>query len=226
MGTNETPTIGRIILDPALYGTPVTALPAHSTDDLDLTALPERLDDTTLERVKAIARSPLPPEAASTERHFNQCLRVMLAVLPKRGADELTGELFVAAYQRKLSQYSDAAISFLADKAMERCQWFPTIHECLEILTDYRRHDDAVRRRHEASQVAAKEGEYRRKEEWERDAEQRRWNANHNHFGLTQEDVEKMDPAMIRIGLGCKALRKDDDGVVRPWFRKDGEPEF
>lgn len=219
-------TIGQIMLDPAMYGTPVTASPERSTDDLDLTTLPERLDDETLDRVKAIARSPLPPEPAATERHFTQCLRIMLAVLPKRSADDVTGELFVAAYQRKLGHYSEPAISFLADKAMERCQWFPTIHECIEILTGYRRSDAAVRRVMEARRIKYEEEQAREKERSAAIAEQREWAREHGHFGLTQEDVDAMSQSMINIGLGCKALREDESGKVRPWFRKPGESEW
>lgn len=211
-------TIGQIMLDPARYGTTATASPEPSTDDLDLTILPERLDDVTLERVKAIARSPLPPEAPATERHFNQCLRVMLAVLPKRSADEVTGELFVAAYQRKLGQYSDTAISFLADKAMERCQWFPTIHECLEILADYRRNDAAVQRMRDASRL-------KYEEERARENEDREWRkiGRENSWHIPQDVIDKLSPEMIRIGIGCKSLMYNADGRVVNWQPEDGE---
>lgn len=67
----------------------------------------------------------------------------MLAVLPRQQADDVAGELFVRAYQRQLGHYSNEAISFLANKATERCKWFPTIAECLDILKDWHRDDQA-----------------------------------------------------------------------------------
>lgn len=195
--------------------TPETVLPALLTDDLDLTRLPERLDNDTLDRVKALAQSRLPEPIPCGERHFTQCLRVMLAVLPKRQADELSGELFVAAYQRKLGHYSDAAISFLADKAMERCQWFPTIHECLEILEDYRRYDEHVERRALAASI-------QRKEEGARLWEEREFREITNDRGrpgrddITMDDIAKLPPHLIQFGLNARALVQDENGNVKP----------
>ena len=147
----------------------------------------------------------------------------MLAVLPKRSADEVSGELFVAAYHRKLADRSNDAISFLADKAMERCQWFPTIAECLEILGDFRRSDDAIHRhlerRRRASEIASRERKAR-------DDDASRVYALNNHT-LTQEEVDAMPDFLVELGLSCKSLRRDDDGKVCPWFLKPGEePEF
>lgn len=146
----------------------------------------------------------------------------MLAVLPKRSLDEVSGELFVAAYQKKLGQYSDAAISFLADKAMERCQWFPTIAECVEILAEYRRSDEHTERRNLASRIASYEMNARRDDE-------RSWGKINTWSAppLTQADVDQMSPAMKRLGLASKALVKNDDGTISPWRPDpDAEPIF
>lgn len=193
-----------------------------STDNLDLASLPERLDDETLARVQDIARSPLPPPEPAKPRHFNQCLRVMLAVLPKRSLDEVSGELFVAAYQKKLGHYSDAAISFLADRAMERCQWFPTIAECVEIISDFRRNDEHTERKALAQRIASYEQNARRDDEraW---GKINQWSAPE----LTQADVDKMSEEMKRLGLSSKALVRNGDGTISPWKPDpNAEPTF
>jgi hypothetical protein len=198
------------------------ALPALSTDDLDLTTLPARLDDETLERVKALAQSRLPESIPCSERHFTQCLRVLLAVMPKRQSDELSGELFVAAYQRKLGHYPEAAISYLADKAMEKCQWFPTIAECLEILSDWRRHDSHVERRALAQRIQRIEEDERRNEE----RQFRLITEDRGRFmqpDITPEDIANLSPNLIEYGLRVGALRRDEGGKVIPRRSKPSE---
>lgn len=128
----------------------------------------------------------------------------MLAVLPKRSQDELSGELFVAAYQRKLGDRSNAAISFLADKAMERCQWFPTIAECLEILGEYRRTDEVVTKWVDVRHIVSRE-------ESTRNLEARRFN-NNRVKELTQSDVDAMPGYLKRIGVASGALEINSDG--------------
>lgn len=169
----------------------------------------------TLARVQDIARSPLPPPVPAKPRHFNQCLRVMLAVLPKRSLDEVSGELFVAAYQRKLGHYSDAAISFLADRAMSKCQWFPTIHECIEILSEFRRNDEHTERKYLANRIASAEQSARQADKWA-------W-GKVDQNQLSQADVDQMSDQMKRIGLKCHALMETDDGRIVPWQPKPGD---
>lgn len=144
----------RTIRDPS---TGETVLLKPSTDDLDLTTLPARLDDATLARVEAIARSPLPELPPCDSRHLGQALRMMLAVLPRRHADELSGELFVAAYERQLGGFSNQAITFLCDEAIRTRKWFPTVAECIEIMDDWRRDDAETQRRATASSLAYRE---------------------------------------------------------------------
>lgn len=186
-----------------------TELRQPSTDDLDLANLPDRLDDAMLARVQDIASSPLPPEQPCDERHFNQCLRVMLSVLPKRAQDDVSGELFVGAYQRKLGKFSNAAISFLADKALERCRWFPTIAECYEILGDYRRSDDVVLRKIEAGRIAMAEDRARL-------GDRRRWQEVRHTEEWTEELIASLSPPLVNIGLACGALTRDENGKVIP----------
>src|SRR5690606_12106033 len=100
----ETEMDGRKIGDCIPNVTIVTESPKLSTADLDLTALPARLDEETLEAVRSIANSPLPPLPPCDNQYFSQCLRMMLAVLPRRQADDIAGELFVAAYEQALGR--------------------------------------------------------------------------------------------------------------------------
>lgn len=188
-----------------------------STDSLDLASLPERLDDATMARVQDIANSPLPPLEPTSQRHFNQTLRVMLAVLPKRSSDDVSGELFVAAYQRKLGHYCENAISFMADKALERCQWFPTIAECIEILGEWRRNDDAVQRRDDATRAANRERHARQREK-DKLQEARQ-------FCLTQADVDKLPDYLRGLGVSCGALIENADGTFSPRWPKADESE-
>lgn len=154
--------------------------PEHSTDDLDLTTLPERLDDALLARVQNIANSPLPPPIPCSETHLSKVLRVMLSVLPRRNADDVSGELFVGAYQRKLGHLPDDAISFIADRAMEQCRWFPTIAECLELLVGWYRSDAHARRKQLAAKLAGAERLARQRARFEPKAEP--WNPSRDEL--------------------------------------------
>lgn len=186
-------------------GTTGMGSPSPSTDNLDLTTLPERLDDETLARVTAIAEAPLPPLPTCDSQVFAQSLRMMLAVLPKRQSDEVSGELFVVAYQRALSGYPKAAIRHLCDKAIETCRWFPTVAECLEILSTWRRTDEAVLRRAKAERLARNERAARSSIPW----------TATSAFRVNQSDIDTMAPQMIELGLSCGALVKVD-GKVQP----------
>jgi hypothetical protein len=183
--------------------------PEHSTDDLDLTTLPERLDDTTLARVKAIASSPLPPPIPCSDPHLSKCLRIMLSVLPRRNADDVSGELFVAAYQRKLGHLPDAAVSYITDKAMEQCRWFPTIAECLELLSGWRRKDVYTERQIQARLRVRAEREAR-------EADERAFERRDRSADLTQEQVDNMPPHVLRLGVACGAIIRSEDGSHTP----------
>lgn len=181
-------------------------LHAPSTDDLDLMCLPERLDDMTWQRVTAIGRSRLPDLPQCDRGLFSQALRTMLAVLPRRGADDLSGELFVAAYERALSGRPADQITFLRDQSIIRCKWFPTVAECLEIMDDWRRDDEAVRRKAMANNLT-------RKERRAREDELYQWDRKHGNL-MTQADVDKLPPPLVNIGIKAGWLQQDESGQV------------
>lgn len=196
-----------------------TGLPQPSTDDLDLTTLPERLDDAMLARVQDIATLPLPAPTPCDERHLNQCLRVMLAVLPRQAANELSGELFVAAYAKKLGHLPKDAVSFVADKAMERCRWFPTIAECLDYAAEWTRDDEHTRRKSQAARLALSERNAR-----DRDYNRVRGNAWRD-AKMSQAEIDKMPPQLIELGLSCRTLRRNAEGKVVEWFDDPSDAE-
>ena len=132
----------------------------------------------------------------------------MLAALPKRSQDDVSGELLVAAYQRKLGHLSAAQLSYIADKALGECKWFPTIAECLEMLEGYRRNDDMVQRQALAAKIYNREIE-------SYNNDRRTWENARAHF-MTQEQVDAMTDQVKRIGVACGALIQGDDGVIRP----------
>jgi hypothetical protein len=203
---NEQSNLERLVRDPS---TGEMAWLKPSIDTLDLATLPDRLDDETLARVENIARSPLPALPACDGRHLAQALRMMLAVLPRRQADDLSGELFVAAYERQLGGFPNEAISYLCDQAIKVCKWFPTVSECLETLADWRRNDDAVHRQRQAEIRAQRERNLRMNAEME----SRRLPPPPP---LSQADVDAMPEKLVKIGLSCGALVHDNDGNVRP----------
>ena len=181
-----------------------TVLSLHSTADLN--NLPERLTDQQLAMVEAIGEAPLPTLPPCDDRHFNKCLRLMLAVLPKQKTDELGGELFVEAYRRQLGKYPNEAMSYLTDRVTATCKWFPTIAECLEILGGWKRRDDAVIRKAKARNIVMREFDARRSDEIEKMKSE----------PLTQEQVDGLPGSLRIIGLRLGYLERGKDGKIRP----------
>lgn len=182
-------------------------LPPLSTVELSLADLPDRLDDTMLAAVETIARSPLPRLPSCDERHFAQCLRMMLAVLPRQQTDDVGGELFVECYRRQLAEWPDEAISFLASRATAECRWFPTIAECREVLHHWRRSDAATTRREHAAALAGRERNLRYAE---------RLPPAEPSPPLTQAMCDGMPLPLRRLGLTAGYLVENEDGSVSP----------
>ena len=102
-----------------------------------LSALPQRLDDQTMEALARFSASPIAAPEPSDREHFAQCLRYMRASLPRRDADDLAADLMVTAYRRMLGHLSREASNFVSEQALARCDWFPTIAECLRIAAEW-----------------------------------------------------------------------------------------
>lgn len=129
----------------------------------------------------------------------------MLAVLPKQNTDEVGGELFVEAYSRHLAGYPNEAISYLASEATGTRKWFPTIAECIEILSHWHRNDEAVHRRHRAKSLAYRERDARRVDDVPEPLPPMR-----------QEQVDTLPESLRTMGLKLGYLERDNDGNVKP----------
>jgi len=99
----------------------------------------------TLEQCAQIVAAGVPALPKPNPEYLAKCLATLLAALPRRSSDEVSGELLFAAYRRKLSDLPDAQITFMTDRALERCEWFPTIAELLTIAGEWKRSDRAMR---------------------------------------------------------------------------------
>jgi hypothetical protein len=140
-------------------------LTQHSRQDAltALRGLPDRLDDTALAMVEQIATAPCPALPRATPEHFAACLR-SLSILPRRADDDSTGEQRVKIYARLLGEYPADAISYMTRTALQRCRWFPTVAECIEIMNAWRRDDAASVARVMARNMATHEHEQRYRE--------------------------------------------------------------
>jgi len=187
----------------------VTELPTRSTVKLDLANPPERLNDEQLAEAERIAREPLPDLPPVDAKFLAQCLRMMLAVLPRQNADDIAGELFVAAYKAHLGGYPREVIEYLTHRATGECKWFPTIAECREKLADWRRDDDALHRRNRAQSLVNRENRLRALDNYtpQKPPALRE---------ITQDEVDRMSETMIELGLSCGAIRRTEDGRFVP----------
>lgn len=178
-------------------------LPRLSTGDLDLDRMPERIDNTVLAAIANLAKEPLPNLPPCDEQTFGQSLRMMLAALPRRQSDDLSGELFVAAYERQLGDLNKSQVEFLLDESLRRCRWFPTISECLEILGEWKRSDEYVARRTKAKRLIAREMDARDREKpWPR-----------SEPPVTQSQIEQMPESLRQLGITCGALVERDGKI-------------
>lgn len=78
------------------------------------------------------------PEPASVNQ-LARHLEYLAVTLPRQGADDESGQKRTAVYTRILGSYSNDALAYMARRACETLDWFPTPRQCLEILAHYRR---------------------------------------------------------------------------------------
>ena len=202
---DEAKPFGQIIRLP----TSATVSPVRSIRSFTLAGLarlPDRLDQTTQRQLRAFYRSAPPPEQPADGQSFAECLRTMRACLPTRPADELDGQLMLAMYRRHLGTASTAALDYLAYRATRDCRWFPTIHECLELIADYRRSDEALEARGAARALVHREDRLAAGEERAADAA----------VPMTQAEVDATPEHLIGLGIACGALVRNADGTVSP----------
>jgi hypothetical protein len=103
-------------------GKPVIRQPETMEEARALKAWAESIDDR-----------PTPATPMQITKH----LTFLAATLPSRAQDDDTGKMRFAVYSSILSEFSNDALAFMARKACERLDWFPTPKQCLDILRDY-----------------------------------------------------------------------------------------
>lgn len=133
---------------PALTGATVSSGQLTTGQVLTLSEirnLPAELSEAQLAAVEATARARLPELSPCDQTAFGAIIRTMRAALPMRAMDETSGKLLVATYYRMLGNWPREAISYLAERAVAECKWFPTIAECRDILADWERTDEPKR---------------------------------------------------------------------------------
>jgi len=77
--------------------------------------------------------TPPPASASQLARH----IEYIAATLPRQSVDDEAGEKRTAVYTSLLSGFSNRALAYMARKACETLDWFPTPRQCLEILQGY-----------------------------------------------------------------------------------------
>lgn len=143
----EAKPIGEVLPAVTTGGTDLSAPVTRSLAEMDLTVLdnlPARLDDSTLSKVDAIAVAELPALTPCDDKTFAQAIR-MMGVLKRRSQDDVSGKVLLRTYQHHLGRYGREAILFLADRATEELDWFPTPNECIAILSRWQRNDHWLR---------------------------------------------------------------------------------
>jgi hypothetical protein len=176
-------------------------------------SLPARLDDAALALVEAVASAPLAPLPPCDGAYFQNCLR-SLSILPRRGDDEVTGELRVSLYQRHLRHLPRAAMTYLVDQALIRCSFFPSIRECQEIAAEWVRPEGKVRIG--AERLARREREARFDELMTRIG----------RGDIDQAEIDALPERTRMIAAERCLLLRGDDGAyrLRPDRLATGEP--
>jgi hypothetical protein len=58
-------------------------------------------------------------------------------MMPKKAADEVSGELLARGYWRTLGEkLTEKQMSDLTEIVIDRCKWFPTVAECRELMAE------------------------------------------------------------------------------------------
>lgn len=91
--------------------------------------------------MEEVASSPLPRSLPCPPGDFAERMRYLASALPRQNKDGVAGELMVAAYRRHLAEYSAEALDFLVNEAPRELDWFPTIKQCLSILSRFEARD-------------------------------------------------------------------------------------
>lgn len=85
------------------------------------------------------------PQPASSDQ-LAKHLSFMAAALPSKNVDDTTGKMRATVYASLLRGYPNEALAFMARRACQSLDWFPTPKQCLELLAEYRQPETAQNR--------------------------------------------------------------------------------
>lgn len=134
--------------------------------DLDLKVLenlPKRLSDGLMAHLEMIVSCPLPPDVSCDDGHFAQVMR-SLSILPRRADDEISGKLRTGLYERMLGGFSDEGLSYMCERVLATCTFFPSIAECLKILEKWDNRALAKQAQEKAKNALRHERQFRMEE--------------------------------------------------------------
>jgi len=107
------------------------------------------MTDAECDELMGMALSLQDNTEAASPQQFAKHLQFIRATLPTQYSDDQAGQQRTAVYARILGGYSNAALSYMTERVCRELDWFPTPHQCLTILADYRpsatRKDKALR---------------------------------------------------------------------------------
>lgn len=207
MDENQIGAAAGAVIENAKRGTGLIATSAAKWSDLPLAVLdnlPERLDDTMLAKVEAIASCPLPDLEKTDWDHFVQAMALM-SILPRKAEDDLKAEVRTKLYWRHFAQLPRDAINFLTEHATIECRFFPTPAECQEIINRWKRRDDAPWQRAKAEARARVERQLRFDETLER-LERRE---------IPDEQLAELDEWTLKVAETRSYLWLNPDGSYR-----------
>lgn len=179
--------------------------------------LPERLNNETFAKVRALAESATRPLPAIDREALAERMRMMFTLPHQRSGDGSTSELKAASYEMVLGHMPLPHIDWMVRQVMKTCEWLPPPAKCLTIAEGWHRSDDAVLARREAAKRAHNETMAR---SVECNAARRRM----EYGGVEQADIEAMPPWVVGYLLKVRELvRCEDCGSLAPARRSKPE---
>lgn len=170
-----------------------------------LKELPASLTDEQFAQVKAIAKAPLPSPLGVGEEGFGKAMKLLETSLKRRKDDaEGDGELKFRAYRKCLAHLSHPQLWWTVEQAIMRLTFFPTVKELLDIAEGWERRDEATEAQRLAKLLVNREVNRRLSQQNRKPAPP----------PLTQDMIDKMDPALRSMGLKLGHLIERDGKII------------
>lgn len=187
---------------PTISGTGLLAPSTAASTLAMLQAITGPMTNDQFGQVQAIAKASLPSLPGTGEKAFGEAMK-LLDTLPRRKDDEDSGEVRYRVYRRCLAHIPAPQLWWTVEEALKSCRFYPSVKELLDLSAKWARRDEAVDAQRLARQLVNRELNRRHIESTRKPVP-----------ALTQDDVDKMDEALIKIGLTCGALVEVDGKVI------------